>query len=769
MRILICLLLFILVAKPVFTQVDKQEMQKQMGKAVNVLDQKIAELEKQIDEAIKNNESATDIQLKKNALKTMKETRNSLSGSTKQYVNSTPPPMAENIEQQQNDDLVIPKRDETRISSLTKKTLTEAELIPFIKNVNTGVANLIPAAEKTEALNIYNETKAKYKTTAIVANAATGCWMLGHWEKALFIIGKACSDDPTDADNLNNYASFLIMTGGEQAAIPILEYLNSKYLNNSTILNNLGQAWFGLGDTEKAKKYLDAATELCPNHSMANSTLAKIFSGGSGSESNKTKAISYLKASLKASYDPEKEADLAKLGYKTTYDDLPPFNYPMQDDPFNLVQLIKLIPRKLQTDLDDPEPAYTGLSFINGVEEFYRELNEEDVVLEKQVKDRAIKLTGDIPYQQEFIEAHNCPAHLLAARSLILLNAENFHSGSPLITQLLMPYTKIAGGTEDYPLAPEDVIHGCIQMWNKEVKEPITQLSSVLEEDLAKARGDCKAIDAIYVAYMNMRSKIYYDGVTHIQNEYISKSERMRAWILLNLYALQDDPPKEILDFTRAFLDHLPELIAKDSYQNKVYENALQFMELGKEYFNIYTSACKNKNDPDQFGPAEYIKKYRVKKIPCNYQKVFSTPIDYVFALKCNTKIEETSSKLKKRKSNVDKGEVESSKPPKLKDILGPIMQAIRKGPINFPDETEEAQSSDQAGPLTSEDKELSQFSLEYNRSGNLVGLNFQLSEDGTTLKDPGSVESGVDTRWCWNARASAKKGYMNKLLMTQK
>ena len=72
--------------------------------------------------------------------------------------------------------------------------------------------------------------------------------MLGHWEKALFIMGKVCIDDVTDADNLNNYAAFLVMTGGEQAAIPILEYLDEKYPDNSTIKNNLGQAWFGLGD-----------------------------------------------------------------------------------------------------------------------------------------------------------------------------------------------------------------------------------------------------------------------------------------------------------------------------------------------------------------------------------------------------------------------------------------------------------------------------------------------------------------------------------------
>jgi pyruvate formate-lyase activating enzyme-like uncharacterized protein len=71
------------VAKTAFTQVDKREMQKQMGKAVQVLDQKIAELQKQIDEAKKNNGNDFEIHQMENSLKQMKETRNSLSGSTK--------------------------------------------------------------------------------------------------------------------------------------------------------------------------------------------------------------------------------------------------------------------------------------------------------------------------------------------------------------------------------------------------------------------------------------------------------------------------------------------------------------------------------------------------------------------------------------------------------------------------------------------------------------------------------------------------------------
>ena len=68
--------------------------------------------------------------------------------------------------------------------------------------------------------------------------------------------------------------------------------------------------------------------------------------------------------------------------------------------------------------------------------------------------------------------------------------------------------------------------------------------------------------------------------------------------------------------------------------------------------------------------------------------------------------------------------------------------------------------------PLTAEDRDLSQFSIEYNKSGNLAGLNIQLNKEGTALADPDSAESRIDSRWSWNALASAKKGFLNKLII---
>ena len=68
--------------------------------------------------------------------------------------------------------------------------------------------------------------------------------------------------------------------------------------------------------------------------------------------------------------------------------------------------------------------------------------------------------------------------------------------------------------------------------------------------------------------------------------------------------------------------------------------------------------------------------------------------------------------------------------------------------------------------PLNAEDKDPSQFSIEYDRWGNLVGLNLQLNEEGTALADTDSKETEMDSRWSWNAIASPQKGFLNKLLI---
>src|SRR5690606_28512470 len=94
---------------------------------------------------------------------------------------------------------------------------------------------------------LYTEIKTKSANLQQAGNMAIGYWISGQPELTLFLLSKICMEDVAQPDNLCNYAAALTMLGGEQLAIPILQNLNSKFRKNSSILNNLGQAWFGLG------------------------------------------------------------------------------------------------------------------------------------------------------------------------------------------------------------------------------------------------------------------------------------------------------------------------------------------------------------------------------------------------------------------------------------------------------------------------------------------------------------------------------------------
>ena len=764
MRIIVYLLLLFCTIKPAFAQTpadktvkpvkaetpSKTEIQSQMNDATNEIRKEIADLEKQIA-------SSNDVEATKDLKEQVAILKKQL--SMMEGLNKNVSRMSDNVfKEAANEDggAVIPKRDATRISIIPKKTLNDAELLTFIKNTHSGVEKLIPAAERVEALNIYNETKAQYKTTAIVANAANGCWMLGHWEKALFIMSKACMDDMTDADNLNNYAAFLVMTGGEQAAIPILEYLNQKYPGNSTILNNLGQAWFGLGEMDRAKKYLDSATMIYPNHSTANSTL----SGIAVANHDTPNAISYLKASLKENYDPDIEAELSKLGYSITYADMPEFKYPMKSDPIGILSLVESIPEDYPTHIGDDQTADVVNHYVRSAVISNEQFNEENEKLSNKLKDRAKQLSNDSGFRREFLDPHNSPAYKLAARSRLLIWTETFGSSSPLITQLWLPSQKYFANIKAVKTGQE-LWRECQDIWTEQVVKPTADLARAWQ---ASRRGDrCSDIDAAMEAYLAKKNQIRKQGIRLIKQKVRQYSKELDQWVKISLYSTKDNPPKNRDDLTMDLVSELEFTTARNAYRNSELSYFLSMAQEFVEKQSKLRSACNpSAQIPDD--PSEDILAPLVPPIPryplkCEFKKVLSTPV-VVYKFECNTMKETTKRNLKPKKDPVNRGQGQGSA--RGNGAQGPLGG---RGPSNFTEYDETSDGNQKLAPLNAEDKELSQFSIEYDRWGNLVGLNVQLNEAGTDLADPKSSETEMDSRWSWNAVASPKKGFMNKLL----
>ncbi len=231
----------------------------------------------------------------------------------------------------EDENRIVPLKDAARIASISSAPLTTTALAAFLSTAHGKVAAQLKPASKTKGEEIYKLIKAQNNSPIATGNTAASLWMLGKAELALYVMGKACLDNPSNTDNLNNYASMLSMGGAEQLAVPMLDNLNKQYPNNSTILNNLGQAWFGLGDITKAEKYFDDVIRIYAYHPQANYTKSFIEE----SKGNTTAAVECVRKSIKHGYTQEKEERLSKMGHKLQGKDIRlPFK--ADPDPLNL-------------------------------------------------------------------------------------------------------------------------------------------------------------------------------------------------------------------------------------------------------------------------------------------------------------------------------------------------------------------------------------------------------------------------------------------------
>lgn len=223
---------------------------------------------------------------------------------------------------------LVPRKNTARIAAIPAVPTTAA-LPAFMAKVHAAVVAKFTPAQKTEAEAVY--TSIKQNPTIPTSSAAIGFWLQGQPLLATYLMGRACQDAPGNIDNINNYAAMLTMAGAEQAAIPILLNLNNRFPRNSTVLNNIGQAWFGLGDIDKAGKYLDSAIRIYAYHSQANYTKCLIEE----SKGNTTAAAEALVRSIKKSHSADKESKLRKLGRKLSDKDVD-FPFKMPQDPLGL-------------------------------------------------------------------------------------------------------------------------------------------------------------------------------------------------------------------------------------------------------------------------------------------------------------------------------------------------------------------------------------------------------------------------------------------------
>ncbi len=197
----------------------------------------------------------------------------------------------------------------------------------------TVAAKLSP--ESREFAELIYRTLAPAHSPAEIGNTAVSLWMIGRLQVALHLMGKAVAADPANLDNQCNYAAMLTMSGGAKLAISTLEQLARKYPQNSTVLNNLGQAYYLADDEEKARQTLTRALAVAPGHPQAAATQSQI----AAAHGDTAQAVALAKQAVQRSLSPDKLNTLRKLRYKLTLDDMKSYR-PSDPDPLGLKNFV---------------------------------------------------------------------------------------------------------------------------------------------------------------------------------------------------------------------------------------------------------------------------------------------------------------------------------------------------------------------------------------------------------------------------------------------
>ena len=228
-----------------------------------------------------------------------------------------------------NDDSA-PVRDPAKIAALSAAPLSHAALKAHVEGLQPKLAAALTPMARDRAEKIDAELRKAGDYLPRLRAAANGLAAWGAWPEATYLLGKAALGGG-DAQDLSNLAAFLTMEHAPSAALPILATLNARYPNNSTLLNNLGQARYGLGDIGEAEKLLVAAVRITPLHPQANMTLARIQQARGDMKA----AQESLHKALQGGFSKDKEEQLRKAGGTLKPEDVR-WRRPMPQDPLGL-------------------------------------------------------------------------------------------------------------------------------------------------------------------------------------------------------------------------------------------------------------------------------------------------------------------------------------------------------------------------------------------------------------------------------------------------
>lgn len=164
-------------------------------------------------------------------------------------------------------ELKSPVKDVKRLSLIPSKPPTRIEVTTSLQQSIQQIKKGIPAPKIEEITTAVNSL-----TVEQINDRAIAEFYYDDPKAGLLMLFETTAKDPDEINMMNNLAAMLNLCGVEQKAIPILQYCLQKVPNSSILLNNIGQAFMGLGDLQRAGSFFDqclAIDSLNPeaNHS----------------------------------------------------------------------------------------------------------------------------------------------------------------------------------------------------------------------------------------------------------------------------------------------------------------------------------------------------------------------------------------------------------------------------------------------------------------------------------------------------------------------
>ncbi len=188
--------------------------------------------------------------------------------------------------------------------------LTAESYTAYLQQLHTAISNAVKPNEKKKA-DDYVTTK-KITQSKQISNTAFAAWLQNSPTTSLYLYSKAVVTNPSDVLAANNFSAFLIMGRLPEKSIPMLEYWNKQKPGEATILSNLGNAYYRLGDVDKAMKYLQQCVQKDSLHPTANKILCMMYL----KKGDIKKAKDHGTKSLTTSHDEQVIAILRQLDNK---------------------------------------------------------------------------------------------------------------------------------------------------------------------------------------------------------------------------------------------------------------------------------------------------------------------------------------------------------------------------------------------------------------------------------------------------------------------